>query len=334
MPPTPITLIPGDGIGPELIGSACEVLSALSVPIAWREHAGAYRDAASGHLPDDLASSARRTGLVLKGTTTLDGDHTLLTGLFRNEFDLYANIRPAWSLLPGGRFGAIDVILIRENTEGLYAGVEHYIALGSDPHAVAEATGVITREGCRRIARFAFDYALKHERKKVTIIHKANILKALTGLFLETAMESARRYDGRLTVEDRIVDACAMQLVLAPGRFDVLLTTNMFGDILADQLAGQVGGLSMSASATVGDAVAVFEPLGEAQPALAGRGAVNPVGMLLSAVLLLFHIGAAEAARRLRAAIAAALADPKLRTPDLGGRASAQDITRAIIGCL
>src|ERR1700693_4478172 len=193
----------------------------------------------------------------------------------REEFQLYANVRRARTLLRGGRYEDIDVVLVRENLEELYVGFEHYIPIGDDPHAVAIGSGVNTGTGCRRIAEYAFEYAVRNGRKKVTIVHKANILKALTGLFLETAQQVGKRYEGRLQVDERIVDACAMQLVLNPWQFDVIVTTNLFGDILSDEISGLVGGLGMAPAANVGVDAAIFEAVHGSAPALAGKGGAN-----------------------------------------------------------
>jgi isocitrate dehydrogenase (NAD+) len=201
----------------------------------------------------------------------------------REEFELYANVRPARTMVPGGRYENIDIVLIRENLEGLYVAFEHYIPVGDDHQAVAISSGVNTRAGSTRIAEFAFEYAVKHGRKKVTIIHKANVLKALTGLFLEAARTVAKRYEGRIAVDDRIVDACAMQLVLDPWQFDVILATNLFGDILSDEIAGLVGGLGMAPGANIGANAAIFEAVHGSAPDIAGKGVANPLAVLLAA---------------------------------------------------
>ena len=212
----PATLIPGDGIGPEISEAVVGVLDALGAPFAWDVQQGGLAgiEAAGDPLPGALLDSIRRTKLALKGplTTPVGGGFRSVNVRLREEFHLYANLRPAHTLVPGGRFENIDLVLIRENLEGLYVAFEHYIPIGDDPHAVAISSGVNTRDGSRRIARFAFEHALKLGRKKVTIVHKANVLKALTGVFLEAAQEVAREYEGRVAFDDRIVDACAMQL--------------------------------------------------------------------------------------------------------------------------
>jgi isocitrate dehydrogenase (NAD+) len=252
----------------------------------------------------------------------------------RQEFNLYANVRPARTLVPGGRYEDIDVVLVRENLEGLYVGFEHYIPIDDDPHAVAVGSGVNTRAGCRRIAEFAFEYALRCGRKKVTIVHKANILKALTGLFLQTAREVGKRYEARLQIDERIVDACAMQLVLNPWQFDVIVTTNLFGDILSDEMAGLVGGLGLAPAANIGVDAAIFEAVHGSAPDLAGKGLANPLALLLAAAMMLEHINRPELAHQLREAIHQTLNEDKVRTGDLGGTASTKEFARAIIGRL
>jgi isocitrate dehydrogenase (NAD+) len=249
----------------------------------------------------------------------------------REEFNLYANVRPAITFIPGGKFEDIDLILVRENTQGFYVGVEHYIQIDDDPKAVAEASGIITRSGCRRIAEFTFAYAVRHNRKKVTIVHKANILKALTGLFLETALEVGKAYEGKLEIEDCIVDNCAMQLVINPSQFDVILTTNMFGDILSDEIAGLVGGLGLAPGGNIGIDAAIFEAVHGSAPDIAGKGIANPTALLLAAAMMLEHVNANELAIKLRNAIRVVLSEDNIRTGDLGGKASTKEYTNAII---
>ena len=257
----PATLIPGDGIGPEIVAATLGVLEALDAPFVWDvQQAGmAAVESAGDPLPPATHDSIRRTCLALKGplTTPVGGGFRSINVRLREEFKLFANVRPAHTLIPG-RYENIDIVLVRENLEGLYVAFEHYIPIDDDPHAVAISSGVNTRAGSRRIAQFTFDYALRNGRKKVTIIHKANVLKALTGIFLETAREVAKQYEGRVAVDDRIVDACAMQLVLNPWQFDVLLCTNLFGDILSDEIAGLVGGLGLAPGANIGEDAAIF----------------------------------------------------------------------------
>ena len=284
-------------------------------------------------LPPALLDSIRRTRLALKGplTTPVGGGFRSVNVRLREEFKLYANLRPARTLIPGGRYEDIDIVLVRENLEGFYIGFEHYIPIDGDPHAAAISSGVNTRAGSRRIAEFAFDYALKNGRKKVTIVHKANVLKALSGIFLETAREVAKKYEGKVAMDDRIIDACAMQLVLKPWQFDVILTTNLFGDILSDEIAGLVGGLGMAPGANIGLDAAIFEAVHGSAPDIAGKGIANPLALLLAAALMLDHVGHNNAAVKLRGAIDGALRDDGVRTGDLGGRATTYDMTQAIV---
>jgi len=333
----PVTLIPGDGIGPEIVEASVMVLDALHAPFAWDVHqAGmAGLEALGDPLPQITVDSIRHTRLALKGplTTPAGAGYRSATVRLREEFHLYANVRPSRTLVPGGRYENIDLVLVRENIEGLYVGFEHYIPIGDDPHAVAIGSGVNTRAGCQRIAEFAFDYAVRNGRKKVTLVHKANILKALSGLFLETAREVGKRYEGRLQIDERIVDACAMQLVLNPWQFDVIVTTNLFGDILSDEMAGLVGGLGMAPAANIGLDAAIFEAVHGSAPDLAGRGVANPLALLLAATMMLDHIDRNELAHQLRRAIHQTLNEDKVRTGDLGGTASTKELLYAACFC-
>lgn len=332
--PVPATLIPGDGVGPEIVEAVVSVLEALGSPFVFeRTRAGVAAMETDGDpLPEATLESIRRTGLALKGplATPVGGGHRSVNVRLREEFSLFANVRPVRTLIRGGRYEDIDLVLIRENLEGLYVGFEHYIAIGDDPHAVAIGSGLNTRAECRRIAEFAFQYALKHARKKVTVVHKANVLKALTGVFLETAREMAEGYNDRLLVDDRIVDACAMQLVLDPWQFDVLLTTNLFGDILSDEMAGLVGGLGMTPGANIGDRAAIFEAVHGSAPDIAGKGIANPTALLLAAALMLDHVEQDDLASRLRTALVDTLDTANIRTPDLGGTASTAQFAAAV----
>lgn len=333
--PIPATLIPGDGIGPEIVAVVVAVLDALGAPFRWDVQQGGLAGIAAGgdSLPQATLDSIHRTRLALKGplTTPVGGGFRSVNVRLREEFQLYANLRPAHTLVPGGRFEDINLILVRENLEGLYVAFEHYIPVGDDPHAVAISSGVNTRDGSRRIARFAFEHALKLGRKKVTIVHKANVLKALTGVFLETAQEVARAYEGRVACDDRIVDACAMQLVLNPWQFDVIVTTNLFGDILSDLIAGLVGGLGAAPGANIGAKAAIFEAVHGSAPDIAGQGLANPTALLLAAGLMLDHVGLVDTAQRLRAAVDAVLTQDNIRTQDLGGTASTTEYSQALI---
>jgi isocitrate dehydrogenase (NAD+) len=334
----PATLIPGDGIGPEIVESVVAVLEVLGAPFAWdRQAAGmAGIEAAGDPLPQATLDSIKQTGLALKGplTTPSGGGFRSVNVRLREAFQLYANVRPAHTLIPGGRFDKIDIVLIRENLEGYYVAHEHFVQVGDDPHAVALSQGVTTRVGCRRILEYAFDYALKNGRKTVTVVHKANILKAISGLMLETAREVAKAYEGRVAMNERIVDACAMQLVLNPWQFDVIVTTNLFGDILSDQIAGLVGGLGMAPGANIGTGAAIFEAVHGSAPDIAGKGIANPLALLLAAGLMLDHVGHGDLSARLKPAIDATLNIDGVRTGDLGGKASTKDFTQALIARL
>ena len=329
------TLIPGDGIGPEVTDATLAVLDAMGDPFRWEtQQAGMAGVAACGDpLPPETLASIRKTRLALKGplTTPVGGGFRSSNVRLREEFHLYANLRPARTLVPGGRYEDIDLVLVRENLEGLYVGMEHYIPVGDDPRALAMGSGVNTRAGARRIAEFAFDYAVRNGRKKVTIVHKANVLKALTGLFLEEAKEVGKRYEGRIAHDERIVDACAMQLVMNPWQFDVILTTNLFGDILSDEIAGLVGGLGMAPAANIGTDAAIFEAVHGSAPDIAGRGIANPLALMLSSAMMLDHVGEQDKARRLRRAIDQVLREDNVRTGDLGGKANTKQFTQAIV---
>jgi isocitrate dehydrogenase (NAD+) len=331
-------LIAGDGIGPEIVEATLIVLDALGVPFVWEVHkAGmAGLEAVGDPLPQTTLDSIRRTRLALKGplTTPVGGGYRSSNVRLREEFQLYANVRPARTLVPGGRYEEIDLVLVRENLEGLYVGFEHYIPIGDDPHAVAIGSGVNSRAGSRRIAEYAFEYAVRNGRKKVTIVHKANILKALTGIFLETALEVGKRYEGRVQMDERIVDACAMQLVLNPWQFDVIVTTNLFGDILSDEMAGLVGGLGMAPAANIGVDAAIFEAVHGSAPDLAGKGVANPIALLRAASMMLDHVDRSELAHQLRKAIEQTLNEDQVRTGDLGGTASTKEFAQAVVGRL
>ena len=331
----PATLIPGDGIGPEIVKATVAILDVLGAPFVW-DIQSAGMAALAEHLdplPDATLTSIRRNGLALKGplTTPVGGGFRSINVRLREEFKLYANVRPGKTIIPGGRYDDIDVVLIRENLEGLYVGFDHYIPIDNDPHGAAISSGVNTRAGSRRIARYAFDYAVKNGRKKITIVHKANILKALTGIFLETALEIGKEYEGRIKVDERIVDACAMQLVMNPWQFDVIVTTNLFGDILSDEIAGLVGGLGMAPGANIGEHAAIFEAVHGSAPDIAGQGIANPIALLYAAAMMLDHVERQDLATRLRTAIHETVVDHKVRTGDLGGKATTSELTEAII---
>ncbi len=334
--PIPATLIPGDGIGPEIVDATLAALGALGAPFQWdRQVAGLEGVRTAGDpLPKATLDSVRRTRLALKGpleTPTGSGYRSSNVRL-REEFQLYANLRPAHTIIPGGRFDKIDLVVVRENLEGLYIGHEHYIPIGGDPHAVAMATGVNTRQGSRRLLEYAFEHAIATGRKKVTVVHKANIMKALTGLFLETAVQlHEQKYKDRIALETMIVDACAMKLVLNPWQFDVIVTTNLFGDILSDLVAGLVGGLGMAPGANIGADAAIFEAVHGSAPDIAGKGIANPIALLLAAAMMLDHCRMTDRAQRLRQAIDDTLNIDKVRTGDLGGTANTAQFTQALV---
>jgi isocitrate dehydrogenase (NAD+) len=288
-------------------------------------------DALGDPLPEQTLASIRKHRLALKGplTTPVGGGFRSSNVRLREEFELYANVRPAKTLIPG-RFENIDIVLVRENLGGFYVAHEYYIPVGDDPKAVAVATGMNTRASSKRIARFAFEYALKNGRKKITVVHKANILKLLTGIFLDAAREVAKEYEGRVEMDDMIVDACAMQLVLNPWRFDMLLCTNLFGDILSDQIAGLVGGLGMAPGANIGENAAIFEAVHGSAPDIAGKGLANPISILLASAMMLDHVGKQDLANRLRTAITDTLNIDSVRTRDLKGEATTKQFTDAV----
>lgn len=332
-----ITLIPGDGIGPEVTEATVEVLEAAGAGLEYdRQLAGlAALEEVRSPLPTETLDSIRRTGLALKGplTTQLGSGFRSINVAIRKEFDLYANVRPTKTLLPGGRYEDIDLVLIRENTEGLYVGVEHYIGLEGDPRAAAESVMIVTRFGAERIVRYAFEFARDNGRKKVTLAHKANILKYTQGLFLDIGNELAKEYDD-IEFEDRIIDATAMGLVLDPYQFDVLVMENMFGDILSDLMAGLVGGLGFAPAGNIGTEVAMFEAVHGSAPDIAGQGVANPTGLLLSACMLLDHIDQTDAASRIRVALEETVVGNVCRTRDMGGAASTGEFTEALVRAL
>jgi isocitrate dehydrogenase (NAD+) len=332
----PATLIPGDGIGPEIVDATLAALDALGSPFEWdRQVAGLGGIQAAGDpLPPDTLASIRRTRLALKGPleTPSGGGYRSSNVRLREEFKLYANLRPAHTIIPGGRFDNIDLVVVRENLEGLYIGHEHYVQIDDDPHAVAMATGVNTRKGGMRLLEFAFEHAIATGRKKVTIVHKANIMKALTGIFLESAQQLyEKKYKGRIEMDSVIIDACAMKLVLNPWQFDVLVTTNLFGDILSDLVAGLVGGLGMAPGANIGADAAIFEAVHGSAPDIAGKGIANPTALLLAAAMMLDHVKMQDKAARLRQAINDTLNVDKVRTGDLGGSAKTAEFTQALV---
>ena len=329
-----VTLIPGDGIGPEITAQTVKVLEATGLRFGWDEElAGvAAVDATGTPLPDATVASIRKNGLALKGplaTPVGTGFRSVNVGL-RKEFELFANVRPARTIVPGGRFADVDIVLVRENLEGLYIGVEHFVQVGTDPRAVGESMAIVTRVGCERIVRYAFEYAVRHGRKKVTIVHKANILKMVSGLFLEVGQAVAKEYEGRVVATDMIVDNCAMQLVMRPEQFDVMVTTNMFGDILSDEVSGLVGGLGLAPGANIGTRAAIFEAVHGSAPDIAGKGIANPSAQIFAAAMMLDHVGELDRARRIREAVEHVIVRQNIRTRDLGGTASTQEFGDAV----
>jgi len=328
------TLIRGDGIGPEISAETVKALDAAGVRFEWEEElAGmAAVDATGTPLPDATIDSIGRTGLALKGPLTTPvgtGFRSVNVGL-RKAFELYANVRPARSFIPGNRFQDVDIVLIRENLEGLYIGNEYFVQIGDDPRAVGTSIALVTRVGCERVLRYAFEYAVRHGRKKVTIVHKANILKMVSGLFLEVGKQVAKEYADRVESNDMIVDNTAMQLVMRPEQFDVMVTTNMFGDILSDEVSGLVGGLGLAPGANIGTRGAIFEAVHGSAPDIAGKGVANPSAQMLAAAMMLDHLGELDAARRLRAAVEATIVVDQVRTRDLGGTASTKEFGDAV----
>jgi len=335
---TKVTLIPGVGIGPSISRATVRLLDAADAGITWEERAAGMSAVAmyGDPIPDSTLDSIKRTRVALKGPleTPVGEGYRSINVALRTAFDLYANIRPAYSILPGGRYQNLDLVLVRENTEGLYVGIEHYIKIGDDPRAAAEAIAIITREGSERIVRYAFEYAVKHGRRKVTLVHKANILKFAQGLFLDVGRMVARDFDGRIEFEERIVDAMAMKLVLHPERFDVIVTTNLFGDILSDQISGLVGGLGLAPGANIGEHGAIFEAVHGTAPDIAGKNIANPGALMLAACMMLEHLGDIDRGRRIRRALEQTVREGKTVTSDLGGTATTDQFTEAIIAKL
>jgi len=328
-----ITLVPGDGIGPEVTSAVVGILDAAGVAIDWETHqAGIIAHRETGEtLPRTLLDSIKRTGVALKGPVTTpvgEGFTSVNVGL-RKALDLYANVRPV-SNLPGvtSRFSGVDLVIMRENTEDLYAGLEHQIVPG-----VVESLKIITERASTRIARFAFEYARSHRRRRVTAIHKANIMKMSDGLFLECARAVAKHF-ADVPYDEKIVDAACMHLVMRPESFDVLLLPNLYGDIVSDLAAGLVGGLGLVPGANIGAGTAVFEAVHGSAPDIAGQNVANPTALLLSALMMLDHLGERDAAGRIRTALTQVLTEGAIRTRDLGGTATTSGFAEAIVKAL
>ncbi len=327
-----ITVIPGDGIGPSIIESAIQILTHAGCDFDY-EYADAGLVALEKHgelLPQATLDLIEKNKVSLKGplTTPVGGGFTSINVSLRKKFNLYANVRPVLSFKgTKSRYDKIDIITVRENTEGMYSGAGQK---RSDDNQSAEAMSIITREGAERIVTFAFELARQEGRKKVTIIHKANILKSTSGLFLEVARQVAARYPD-IQNEEMIVDAACMNLVMYPERFDVMVTTNLFGDILSDLCAGLVGGLGMAPGANIGEGAAIFEAVHGSAPDIAGKNIANPTSVILASIQMLEYLGMQDKAERIREAVRATIESGDRVTRDLGGTASTSEFTQAII---
>ena len=324
-----VTLIPGDGVGPELAEATMRVLEAGDAGLEWErvEAGAAVIDRYGTPLPESVIESIRANRVALKGplTTPIGSGFRSVNVALRKALDLYANLRPARSMVGvPAKWLDVDLVIVRENTEDLYTGIERMV--GND---AAEATKIITRSASERIARFAFDYAVAHGRRKVTAVHKANILKLTDGLFLESCRRVAEGYPG-IEFDERIVDNLCMQLVQKPQAYDVLVLPNLYGDIVSDLAAGLVGGLGVAPGANIGADAAVFEPVHGSVPKYAGLDLADPTAMILSGVLMLRHLGEAEAADRVEAAVRHVIAEGRAVTPDLGGTVGTQAMADAI----
>ncbi|MFH1448834.1 MAG: isocitrate/isopropylmalate dehydrogenase family protein [bacterium] len=324
-------LIKGDGIGPEVVEAALKVIEATGVIIKWhQEEAGeAALRKNNTPLPESCLTSIKTYKVALKGplTTPIGSGFSSVNVALRKELNLYAGVRPAISLpIKGTKYEDLDLVIVRENTEGMYSGVEHFI---DKERSAAECIRIITRKASERIVRFAFEYAKQKNRKKVTVVHKANIMKATCGLFLEVARETAALFP-EITFEDRIVDNMAMQLVKKPQEYDVIVTTNLFGDILSDLCAGLVGGLGVVPGANIGSEYATFEPVHGSAPKYAGQNKANPTATILSGAMLLDYLGENRASQKITAAVKQVLKEGREVTYDLGGQATTSQMAQAI----
>jgi isocitrate dehydrogenase (NAD+) len=329
-----VTLIPGDGIGPEITESVKAIFKAAHAPVEWEEqNAGlSTLDAEGELLPERLLHSLEKNRIALKGplTTPVGEGFRSINIQLRQRFDLYANVRPSHNI-PGiqTRFSNVDIVLFRENTEGLYSGLEYV----DERLGIVDSICRITKKGCERIIRAAFEYAYKHQRRKVTLVHKANILKQAGATFLNAGKLVARQYPD-IQMEDVIIDNMCMQLVTRPERYDVIVTTNLFGDILSDLAAGLVGGLGVASGANIGDTMAIFEAVHGSAPDIAGKGIANPTALLKSGVMMLEYMGETEIATRIDRAINYTLSQKEQRTADMGGNTSTQQFTKHVIANL
>lgn len=328
-----VALLPGDGIGPEVTDAVLPVVEATGVKITWDRHDAVGQagvDACGEPLPEAVVASIRRHGVALKGpvSTPLQKGFRSVNVMLRRELDLFANVRPC-TTLPGvrSRFSDVDLIIFRENTEGLYSGIENYDARLE----IADSIARITRRGSQRIIRFAFEYALRHGRRALTLVHKANVLKATTGMFLEEGQTLAAGYPD-IAFNHRIIDNMAMQLVMAPEKYDCIVTTNLFGDILSDLCAGLVGGLGVVPGANLGSDCAVFEAVHGSAPDIAGRGVANPTALIRSAAMMLRYLGEGRAAHAVEAAVADTYAGGSDLTPDVGGTCTTRQFASRLAG--
>ena len=325
-----ITLIPGDGIGPEITAAVVQIVETAGLDVEWEPHlAGAGAIAKHGStLPAELLESIVRNKVALKGplTTPVGGGFTSVNVGLRKALELFANLRPVWNIpsVPS-RYEGVDLVIVRENTEDLYSGLEHEVVPG-----VIESLKIITFDASTRIAEFAFDYARRHGRKRVTAVHKANIMKMSDGLFLKCVQDVAAHYPD-IKQDDRIVDAACMHLVMKPEQFDMLLLPNLYGDIVSDLCAGLVGGLGVVPAANLGTEIGVFEAVHGSAPDIAGQGVANPSAQMLAGAMMLDHLGQPAAAARLRRAITSTIRDAGIRTRDLGGTASTREFGDAVV---
>src|SRR5262250_3444851 len=328
-----VTLIPGDGIGPEVSAAVLRIIEASGVNIEWERFivGGHAQDLAGSSLPDEVIESVRRNRVALKGpvATPIGSGFESVNVRLRKILDLYANLRPVRNL-PGvpSRFGDVDLIIVRENTEGLYSGLEHEVIPG-----VVESLKIMTEQANTRIAEFAFEYARKNQRKKVHAVHKANIMKLSDGLFLRCARNVAKQYP-EITYGEHIVDNTCMQLVMNPYQYDVLVMENLYGDIISDLCAGLVGGLGLVPSANLGDRCAIFEAVHGSAPDIAGKNLANPTALLRSALLMLRHIGEADAALKIRNALERVYRDRDKLTKDVGGKAGTKEFADEVIAAI